>query len=30
LTVFGERVTAMQAVGLGLAVLSIGLITYTK
>jgi hypothetical protein len=30
LTAFGERVTAMQAAGLGLAVLSIGLITYTK
>lgn len=30
LAVFGERVTPVQALGLGLAVLSISLITYTK
>jgi multidrug transporter EmrE-like cation transporter len=30
LAVFGERVTTIQAVGLGLAVLSVGLITYSK
>jgi multidrug transporter EmrE-like cation transporter len=30
LAMFGERVTPMQAVGLGLAVLSVSLITYTK